>query len=254
MKINVGSIPTPPSNLNIAMTEQEIYDLYVLQSKNVRRLKQVQINLIKDINFYLRKNNDFQVEIKTKLLALLYCTLSEAQFIQIIHTPDGFTSNEIEKIKRAKNSKLEDGWKLMIDFAMDKVGDWNNIQDLLDRRNSLLKIIGDFIILPSILRNKIAHGQWEFALNRDNTKENEELTKQMNELNVVEISKWFAVHQNMGLIIRDLIQSPKKGFHNNYWVNLTSLKEYLDKSKHWTLETKKALLRMKPIKIENNDD
>lgn len=236
------------------MTEQEIYDLYVLQSKNVRRLKQVQSNLIKDINFYLRKNNDFQVEIKTKLLALLHCTLSEAQFIQIVHTPDGFTSNEIEKIKNAKNSKLEDGWKLMIDFAMDKVGDWNNNQDLLDRRNSLLKIIADFIISPSILRNKIAHGQWEFALNRDNTKENEELSKQLNELNVVEISKWFEIHQYMGLIIRDLIQSPKKGFHNNYWVNLTSLEDYIDKSKNWTLETKKALLKIKPIKIKNNED
>lgn len=232
------------------MTDQEIYDIYVLQSKNVRRLKQVQANLVKDINFYLRKNNEFQVEIKTKLLALLHCTLSEAQFIQIVHTPDGFLSSEIEKIKSAKNSKLEDGWKLMIDLAMDKVGDWNNTKDLLDRRNSLLQIISDYIISPSILRNKIAHGQWEFALNRENTKENEDLTAQLKDLNIVEISKWFDIHQFMGLIIRDLIQSPQKGFHNNYWVNLTNLEGYLIKSKNWTLETKKSQLKKKPIKIE----
>src|SRR5690606_31788658 len=235
------------------MTDQEIYDLYVLQSKNVRRLKQVQANLVKDINFYLRKNNDFQVEIKTKLLALLHCTLSEAQFIQIVHTPDGILSSEIEKIKAAKNSKLEDGWQLMIDLAMDKEGDWRNTKDLLDRRNSLIKIISDYIISPSILRNKIAHGQWEFALNRENTKENEDLTTKLNDLNIVEVTKWFDIHQFMGLIIRDLVQSPKKGFHNNYWVNLTKLEEYLIKSKTWTLETKKAELKKKPIKIENNE-
>lgn len=235
------------------MTDQEIYDLYVLQSKNVRRLKQVQANLVKDINFYLRKNNDFQVEIKTKLLALLHCTLSEAQFIQIVHTPDGFLSSEIAKIKAAKNSKLEDGWQLMIDLAMDKVGDWKNIKDLLERRNSLMKIISDYIISPSILRNKIAHGQWEFALNRENTKENEDLTTKLNDLNIVEVTKWFDIHQYMGLIIRDLVQSPKKGFHNNYWVNLTKLEEYLIRSKNWTLETKKAELKKKPIKIENED-
>lgn len=235
------------------MTDQEIYDLYVLQSKNVRRLKQVQANLVKDINFYLRKNNDFQVEIKTKLLALLHCTLSEAQFIQIVHTPDGFLSSEIAKIKAAKNSKLEDGWQLMIDLAMDKVGDWKNIKDLLERRNSLMKIISDYIISPSILRNKIAHGQWEFALNRENTKENEDLTTRLNDLNIVEVTKWFDIHQYMGLIIRDLVQSPKKGFHNNYWVNLTKLEEYLIRSKNWTLETKKAELKKKPIKIENED-
>ncbi len=234
------------------MTDKEIYDLYVLQSKNVRRLKQVQKNLMKDINFYLRKNNEFQVEIKTKLLALLHCTLSEAQFIQILHTPDGFTSSEIEKIKSAKNSKLEDGWELMIDHAMDKVGDWKNINDLLDKRNSLLEKIREYIISPSIIRNKIAHGQWEFALNRDNTKENAKLTEQLNQLNVVEISKWFDVHQYMGLIIRDLIQSPKKGFHNNYWINFTDLDEYLYKCKNWTMETKKAQLKMKPIKAKND--
>ena len=244
--------PLPPLNYITEMTDQEIYDLYVLQSKNVRRLKQVQANLVKDINFYLRKNNEFQVEIKTKLLALLHCTLSEAQFIQIVHTPDGFLSSEIEKIKAAKNSKLEDGWKLMIDLAMDKVGDWNNTKDLLERRNSLLKIIADYIISPSILRNKIAHGQWEFALNRENTKENEDLTAQLKDLNIVEITKWFDIHQYMGLIIRDLIQSPKKGFHNNYWVNLTNLEEYLIKSKNWSLETKKTELKKKPIKVESD--
>lgn len=229
------------------MTDEEIYDLYVLQSKNVRRLKQVQANLVKDINFYLKKNNDFQVEIKSKLLALLYCTLSEAQFIQIVHTPDGFTSAEIETIKAAKKSNVEDGWTTMIDLAMDKVGDWRNIADLEARRNSLHKIIADFVTTPSILRNKIAHGQWEFALNRENTKENKDLTTDLNNLDVVMITKWFDVHQFLGLIIRDLIQSPKKGFHNNYWTNLTDLEQYLLTSSSWTLKTKKQKLLLKPI-------
>jgi hypothetical protein len=236
------------------MTDVEIYDLYVLQSKNVRKLKQVQTSLVKDINFYLRKNDEFQVEIKTKLLALLHCTLSEAQFIQIVHTPEGFSNSEIEMIKSAKKSNIEDGWRQMIDFAMDKVGDWNNNSDLLNRRNSLLKIISDFIITPSVLRNKIAHGQWEFALNRENTKENPELTKQLKDLDVVEITKWFDIHQYMGLIIRDLVQSPKKGFHNNYWINLTNLELYLVKSKTWNLETKRELLKLKPIVIENKSE
>lgn len=61
-----GSSPVSPSN-NI-MDNQEIYDLYVLQSKNVRRLKKVQKSLVKDINFYLQKNDDFQVEIKQNYL------------------------------------------------------------------------------------------------------------------------------------------------------------------------------------------
>ncbi len=253
MKTDVGSIPTPPSELKVIMTRQEIFDLYVLQSKNVRRLKQVQKNLIKDINFYLKKNNDFQVEIKSKLLALLYCTLSEAQFIQIVHTPDGFLASEIEKIKSEKNSKLEDGWRAMIDLAMNKVGDWNTNKDLEKRRSSILSIVDEYIIKPSILRNKIAHGQWEIALNRENTNKNEELTLQLQKLDVVQITKWFEIHQFLALIVRDLIQSPQKGFHNNYWVNLTNLEKYLATSKSWTLETKKKQLMKKPITIEKDE-
>jgi hypothetical protein len=235
------------------MTRREIYDLYVLQSKNVRRLKQVQASLVKDINFYLRKNDHFQVEIKTKLLALLHATLSEAQFIQILHTPDGFSGQEIERIKVVKNSKLEDGWRLMIDLAMGKIGNWTRNQDLRKRRDALYKVVAEFIIAPSLLRNKIAHGQWEFALNRENTKENEVLTGHLRTLSVVQISKWFTVHQYLGLIIRDLVQSPQKGFHNNYWIHLTGLEEYLTNSKKWTIETKREKLQRKPLKLHDNE-
>ena len=45
------------------MTEQEIYDLYVLQSKNVRKLKKVKDSIVKDINFSIKKNDEFQTEI-----------------------------------------------------------------------------------------------------------------------------------------------------------------------------------------------
>ena len=229
------------------MTRNEIYDLYVLQSKNVRQLKKVQANLNKDINFYIKKNDNFQIELKTKLLALLYSTLSEAQFIQFIHTPDGFSSSEISDIKTSKNRSLEEGWKELIDKAMSKVGDWTNNPDLQNRRNSLIEIVKEYIVKPSILRNKIAHGQWQIALNRENTNKNDELTEKLKTLDVVLVSKWFDVHQYMGLIIRDLIQSPSKGFHNNYWTNLTKLQKYLSDSEDRTFETKRALLMKKPI-------
>ena len=149
-------------------------------------------------------------------MALLYCTLSEAQFIQIVHTPHRFTNLEIEQIKKDKNNNLETRWKTMVDIGMNKVGDCNNNKDLLERRNSILNIVTDFIISPSILRNKIAHGQWEIALNRENTKENESLSSELESLDIVKISKWFDIHQYLSLIIRDLIQSPKKGLYNNY--------------------------------------
>jgi hypothetical protein len=218
------------------MTNDEIKKLHIVQTKNVKYLKKAMKNLTMDINNSLLKGDDFKVGIKTKFYCLLYSALSESQFLQILYTPYGFMYSEIEKIQ--KGNAIFDKWKLMVDLAIKKNGDYTTNTDLEDKRGKLKSIICEYIEGPQLLRNKIAHGQWIHALNRKNTKENKNITLKIENLNVVEISKWFEVHQYLCFIIRDLIQSPSKGFHNNYWVNLTSLEAFLDKSKNWTIEKK----------------
>lgn len=233
------------------MTRQEIYDLYVLQSKNVRKLKKVEANLVRTINTYLKKNDSFQVELNTKLYALVYCTLSEAQFIQIVNTPDGFMDTEIEKIKAEKNRNgVVKAWELLFDMAFEKVNvNWKTNADLQNRRNELQNILDNYIKNPSELRNKIAHGQWDFALNRENTAENTTKTLELTNLTVIQITIWSEVHQFLGLIVRDLIQSPKSGFHRNYWTNLVKLQQFITDSNTWTMSKRIATLR--PVKQKN---
>ncbi len=233
------------------MTRQEIYDLYVLQSKNVRKLKKVEANLVRTINTYLKKNDSFQVELNTKLYALVYCTLSEAQFIQIVNTPDGFMDTEIEKIKAEKNRNgVVKAWELLFDMAFEKVNvNWKTNSDLQNRRNELQSILDNYIKTPSELRNKIAHGQWDFALNRENTAENTTKTLELTNLTVIQITIWSEVHQFLGLIVRDLIQSPKSGFHRNYWNNLVKLQQFITDSNTWTMSKRIATLR--PVKQKN---
>lgn len=225
------------------MTDAEIKNIHVIQSRNVRHLKRVQKNMTMDINHYLIKSDSFQVNIKTKLFSLLYSALSEAQFTQILHTPFGFQHSEILKIQNQRS--LVESWLLMLDIALQKVGDWKTNKDLETRRTTLKKIIGEYIEKPQELRNKIAHGQWIHALNSNNTKENPDTTSRIGDLNVVKISIWFEVHQYLCFIIRDLIQSPQKGFHNNYWTNMTNLEEFLKESQSWTLEKRIKGLRIK---------
>jgi putative ubiquitin-RnfH superfamily antitoxin RatB of RatAB toxin-antitoxin module len=226
------------------MNDREIYDLYILQSRNVRHLKKVMNNLFKDINKeFQRDDNEFQINSKTKIIALLYCALSEAQFLQIVYTPKGFTFSEIEQIKNKRS--IAESWELMIDLAMNKVGNWNCNNDLFNRRNRIQEIIKTYIKNPQEIRNKIAHGQWIHALNSKSTKENVNTTTSINELNVVTITIWFIVHQYLAYIVRDLVQSPKRGFHHNYWVHLVELEEFLVKSKSWSIENKIDRIRNK---------
>lgn len=196
-----------------------------------------------DLNHYLVKNNSFQVSIKTKLLSLLYSALSEAQFTQILHTPFGFRYSEILNIKN--QNSLVKSWHLMLDIALKRVGDWNTNRDLKIRRAKLNDFIDEYIGEPQELRNKIAHGQWVYALNSNTTNENPNTTSRISGLDVVKITIWFEVHQYLCFIIRDLIQSPQKGFHNNYWINLANLEEFLEKSRHWTLEKRVKSLKVK---------
>jgi len=225
------------------MTDAEIKNIHVIQSRNVRYLKKVQKNITMDINHYLIKNDSFKVGIKTKLFSLLYSALSEAQFTQILHTPFGFQHSEILKIQNQRS--LVGSWHFMLDIALQKVGDWKTNKDLETRRTTLKKIIREYIEKPQELRNKIAHGQWIHALNSNNTKENPDTTLRITGLDVVKITIWFEVHQFLCFIIRDLIQSPQKGFHNNYWTNMANLEEFLKKSQSWTLEKRMENLKLK---------
>lgn len=230
------------------MTDAEILNVYMLQSENVRALWQAKNGLVKDINYQIRKSDDYQVEIKTKFLSLIYSAWSEAQFIQILFTPNGFMYSEILKIKSHKDQNgISHGWRLMLQEAMKKVGDSENNKDLKSRLETLINIVDSHIEEPSILRNKIAHGQWIRALNRENTKENSELTNKIKGLDPVEIEKRFEVHRFLGCIVRDLIQSPKGGFHRHYWTNVVNLERYIKQTEKWTIETKRNRLKLKPI-------
>ena len=111
--------------------------------------------------------------------------------------------------------------------------------DLAKRKKELLDIITNHVEKQSILRNKIAHGQWVHALNREHTKESFDFTSDLNDLDYVKIDILFKIHQFLGLIMRDLVQSPKKGFHHNYWTNIVKLKNYIEKTKNWSIDTRK---------------
>lgn len=230
------------------MNDQDIFDLYVAQSENVRELWKAKESLVKDINCCIRKSEEYQLSIKTKFLALLYSAWSEAQFTQIVFTPNGFSYSEIKHILRYKKKNgIGQAWKLMLENAMRKVGDTATRGDLNNRLRKLVNIAKDYIAEPSEIRNKIAHGEWINALNSAVTATNPITSQILKQLDPVLVEKRFEIHRYMGYIVRDLIQSPKAGFHKHYWTNIVNLEDYMKKTASWNLNTKKVLLLKKPI-------
>jgi hypothetical protein len=226
------------------MTPAEIEALYVLQSENVRHLARVLNALNRDVNRSIERSNDLEIQYRTKILAFVYSAWSEAQFLQIAYTPGGFYVPEVNAITNAKsNNGVAAGWKLMLERAMTRVGDPALNNDLRDRLSKLIEITQEYIGEPSIIRNKIAHGQWVNVLNRQNTAKNDDLTQVLANLDPVLVMKRKSIHQFFGYIARDLVQSPRVGFHRHYWTNIVNLESYLRRSEGWTLESKKARLK-----------
>lgn len=63
---------------------------------------------------------------RTKLLILTYSAWSEAQFTQIVYTPNAFTDIQIDKM--LKDSGIFNKWKILINYTFIKIREYNLIQ------------------------------------------------------------------------------------------------------------------------------
>lgn len=262
--------------------------MFQKQTKNVQHLRKVIKQLNQDINESIQKSNTLKENIQVKLLALTYSAWSEAQFIQIIYTPNAFTTNEINSM--VKITGIFDRWKKLIKFSFEKIEKYNFIEKeksieilknngetnkiallcerfneekqlIQEKKNELILLLQKYIEEPSKIRNKIAHGQWVYPLddseiknNEPNAslKEDEHLKIKLDDLNPISIMREFEVHTTLGKIIRKLIESQSKGFTQKYNPYMDELKKYLERTESYTMTIKRERLRNKRSYITCN--
>lgn len=227
------------------MTEQDRLDVFRAQTKNVRELENSWKHLNRQLNVQLLANNAAIVNTNTKLLALLYCALAEAIFSKIIHTPKAFSLAYIDQIKGVvRQFGIKAGWVKCVELGMQNVkaiksGHGPNVQLRLDR------LITAYIFDPSLIRNKLAHGQWDIALNRENDSVNTELTAKLNSLNVIALYRLKDALSSLAGILEDIIESPNKAHMRDYWPRIYALQNQQHVMSQWTLKDKLDQLKAK---------
>jgi hypothetical protein len=225
------------------MNNTERLEVYQAQCVNVKAISTAFKQTKRVINDCLRKNRVVEAESHTKVLALTFCAWSEANFSKTIHTPHGFTLDEIAQIKRFSNTNgISEGWKKCIELAMRKsAAKKSNFTP--NARQKLERLVAELVLEPSTLRNKIAHGQWRVPLNRANTSVNEKLEADLSKLDVVTVDTWKVRQHKLCELVELLIESPNKAFIATYWNLIEEIQDIGVKRKDWNAESKQTRLK-----------
>jgi hypothetical protein len=222
--------------------------IFQAQVRNVRSLGTARKHVRRAINAALRNGDDAMAAVHTKVLAQLFCAWAEVNFSKVVHTSHGFTLDEIRQIKGAwRNSGITQGWMRCVELGLGKIP-VSDSNFLSGARKRLKQVIKDYVSDPSLVRNKLAHGQWTVALNSSNTAINAPLTKEFEQLTIVQVEIWFECHQQLALIIESLIESPNRAFTRDYMLQLRKLDLFLEASKTWSIAERVRLLKKKDWK------
>ena len=225
-------------------------EIYKASCENVRELKSKRKILNKIINRTIREGSDTELEALTKLYALLFSAYAEVSFLKLINTPYGFTQDEIDEIQKQRN--LEEKWLVCFDFCFKKIINATNLGEVANKQKRLRKILDSYIIAPSRIRNKIAHGQWKVCLNNQCDGLNAQITTDVQQLDCVRIDVFFEIYERFQQCVEDLIESVRTHYRD-YYTRIVDLEEYIEKTKGWNLESKtKSILESEKYKRENN--
>ena len=224
------------------MDQQQRLEVYDAQTKNVRALKAAWAQVNRQINACLRRRDVQGLETNTKILAVLYCALSESSLSKLIHTPHGLELQEIEQVKAtAKDFGVKHGWLKCAGLGIRRIdGAKHNHPSNVLRK--VTELIESYIFEPSLIRNKLAHGQWSMALNRENDAVNYELTAEIDRLDVVELQRRQHALEYLETILEDIVESPNKAHRRDYWAHLTTLEDKQQVLATFTLEEKRKRL------------
>ncbi len=196
----------------------------------------------------LRKDDSHGVMLYTNIYLLIYTSWSEAALVKLVHTPFGFSESDKKKI--LKDRDVINKWTKCVNTAFAKFRKRGS--EIPNKKKKIKNLVDTYLRTQGQIRNKIAHGQWEYPLYGNNLSHDPDALVWLKTIDVIQIDTWFEIHKQLIEIVRGLIDSRERNNHkahyNEYFARLTSIEKIIEKRKKWNLEEKKRRLKLKPIK------
>lgn len=231
------------------MDKEKIFQELIKNIKSIEKAKKL-LNL--SINQNIRDEKKDALTTNTKLYALLFSVWVEALLHKTIFLENSFDNDEIKRILKAKKQNIEQAFQTCIKIAFTKAKIDKTV--INEQKQELLYLINKYAISPSRIRNKIAHGQWQTAINSNFTNINEEITRELNYIDCVAIDRWFNIYKLITQLIELLVQSPSKGFKNQYDTYLKKIHTNIMKMESWSLDEKEKKIKKKYSYYQSNSN
>lgn len=240
------------------MDQAQRLAIFEAQTQNVRGLNSAMKQVHRSINAALRSDQKATAEALTKVYALLFCGWAEANFSKIIHTPYGFELDEIAQIKqravddgRMVKRSVGEAWRKSVELGLRHLDAQKRGNFQPNAKKKLFEAIDAHVFDPSVLRNKLAHGQWVIALNHTNESLQQDITDKISNLTIVDLMAWVQAHQLLAHMVESLIESPKKTFMRDWYSYVVEIETRMQAAEQRKLAEHINRLKSKSTKKPN---
>lgn len=230
---------------------------------NVKSLRKAKSNVVRLINREIKLSKTLPsgdirpsdldiISDLSKAAFLIYSSYTEANLLKLIHLPNSFNRQEVKTILRVKKEKnITMAWLKAINLASKK----NNVSivggsSIATCEQSLKQIVNLSLKDPSEIRNKIVHGQWSTVYNSKFSLLNNDITSDVKNIDIAKIDGWYLIFDKLAELLKQLIQSPNKGFPVQYNKLINEINSLVTEVQSWNLMTKRdKLLRLGYIPV-----
>lgn len=208
--------------------------MYINHCENLKILEKA-ISLIDfNIRNSIKTRNEVAEKIYTRILSTLIVSWLEMRLLKLINEVKDFKNslsdkifNDIEKKEILKGNSLLEKWKITLNLSAKKAYNVKlsknllNVQDFCGektfslRYEDLISIIDKEFAPIITIRNKVDHGQIKYAYENTPISFSQDITANINKLNLIQLRNTRTIFKNIANIIHDLTVS-KKTFERDY--------------------------------------
>ncbi len=216
--------------------------LYPQHCENLRLIGSAIKCIERNLRNSISKEEETYINIHTKILSHLINSWAEVRILKLVYENTAFKYSpeyskydaftDAEKREIIKQASLDQRWRMALNISFSKaykisIKDIDNIAVSFSARTkyaALLEILRSDLLGSSELRNRIAHGQWKYALNSNLLSINTDLTGKLNVENIVKLQLKLKMFKSLAQIIHDLAVS-KPTFERDFDKNFRKIEE-----------------------------